>query len=536
MYIWCKNTAYRAYKHARMGQFDSSSIRLHTGLNMMTACQILLRDHDTPFEITGVSLEGNSEGVDTKFFYQDFIVFDDELLYPDLLCEKESVHVPRNVTQGIYLVFRVLDAGEGTRRFTCTVNTSLGDFKAHITLAIHQTRLSEPKDAALQYEYFANFYGNLKRTKGMTEAPMTPYYDFEAYTPQWWKLMKSYAEYFKLFRINTLYVPLMELLQDAGSRRISKTKWKLDFSLFDELVGFFLENGSFSRIAIPHLIKPLAGNTVSVLDEVGELHTAELKKDEDARLWLEAVYTAIYEHFSEKGWLSLLQMHVQDEPHQTEYWLWAREIMKRCMPGVLACEPIDTAGIGEGLGDALDIPIPRFEVYEADKTYYDKQIESGRTLWSYSCCFPEEPWWLNKFLDLPPHYSCMLYWACFSQGFTGYLHWGFNQWETGDSLYCGKSSRFKGDPFVVWPDVEKGSILPTVRAITSIEGAQDYELLYQLSKVDKTVAKNISCRVARTFREFAENPLVLENAREEILTLLDGWHSCQSAEYKEKHV
>lgn len=523
MFIWCKNSAYRAYKHARMEQFDYPSIRLHTGRNMLTACQVMLRDHDEAFEITGVSLDGNLEGIETNYYYQDYIVFDDQMRYPDLMCKRDRVQVPRNVTQGIHLLFKVQESSTGVRQLTCTVHTSLGDFAANITLVIHQVILSEPKDAALQYEYFANFHGNMKSKVGEVENPMTPYYDFDAYSPKWWNLMKDYAEYFKLFRINTLYAQIMETLQDAGSKRVSKTEWKLDFSVFDQVIGFFLENGSFSRISIPHFIKPLAANTVNMLNEQGEFVPVVLKEDEDAELWLRAVYTAIYTHFSEKGWLHMLQMHVQDEPHQTEYWLWAREIMKECMPGVVACEPIDTAGIGEGLGDACDIPIPRFEIYEIDRTYYNKLLAEGKTLWCYSCCFPEEQWWLNKFLDLPIHYSAMLYWACFSQGFTGYLHWGFNQWETGDPLFCGTSSRYKGDPFVVWPDVENDTITPTVRAITSIEGAQDYELLCQLAKVDEMAAKQISCRVARTFREFAEDPCVLERAREEVLTLLDGW-------------
>ena len=264
------------------------------------------------------------------------------------------------------------------------------------------------------------------------------------------------------------------------------------------------------------------------MNEKGETVTVVLKQDEDAEFWLRAVYSALYNHFSEKGWLHMLQMHVQDEPHQTEYWLWAREIMRECMPGVIACEPIDTAGIGEGLGEACDILVPRFEVYEIDKTYYDKLLAEGKTLWAYSCCFPEEPWWLNKFTDLPIHYSTMLYWACFSQGFTGYLHWGFNYWETGDPLFNGPTSRYKGDPFIVWPDVENNTILPTVRAITTIEGTQDYELLSQLAKVDEMAAKQISRRVARTFLDFAEDSCVLESAREEVLTLLDGWHEFSS--------
>jgi hypothetical protein len=116
----------------------------------------------------------------------------------------------------------------------------------------------------------------------------------------------------------------------------------------------------------------------------------------------------------------------------------------------------------------------------------------------------------------------MIYWACFSQNITGYLNSALNCWETGDGLFSGKTAEFKGDSYCTYPDVENGTLLPAVRTFTTAEGVQDYELLHMLAKYDEITAKQISCRVARSFRDFAEDPVVISTAREEVFTLLDG--------------
>ncbi len=522
MYIWCKDSSYRAYKHAKIGQFDYPSLRLHIGRNMTTACQIMLRHHTAAFDITGVTVTGELDGVTVEQFYQDFAYFDDQFPYPDQLCRKATVHVERNVTQGIYLTLAVGDAEVGNRKITCTVHTSEGDYTATIFLVIHKATLPEPKDGVLQHEYWTDFFKNLKGMEALCEAPSTPFYDFEAYSPEWWNLQKHFIEYHRSLRINTLLVPLRRLWQDAGSKRISETKWHFDFSKVDEFMEFYLKHGSYSRLAISHIIKPFLMRTVEMMDETGNYVEVDIEKPE-AETWLRAYYTAIYEHFSEKGWISMLHMHVKDEPHDTDAWLWGRKILRECMPGVIAAEPIDRANVGPVLDTECDIHIPRFDIYEIDRTYYQKFKEQGKTLWCYSCCFPEEPWWLNRFLDLPQHYVAMIYWACFSQGFTGYLHWALCCWETGDDLFSGKTAQFKGDPYLIYPDVENKSVVPTVRALTTAEGVQDYELLTMLAKYDEATAKQISARVARSFRDFNEDPQMLSASREEALTLLDGW-------------
>ncbi|MBQ3507599.1 MAG: DUF4091 domain-containing protein, partial [Clostridia bacterium] len=137
----------------------------------------------------------------------------------------------------------------------------------------------------------------------------------------------------------------------------------------------------------------------------------------------------------------------------------------------------------------------------------------------YSCCYPFVMGWMNKFIDLPPIYSRLMKWACFTHGITGFLHWGFNYW--GISLYgLHPDARFKGDGFIVYPDAENNSLMLSARGLNTIDGLQDWELLSLLQKKNPAAAKAIARRVAYGFTDLHTDPLSLEAARTEVLTLL----------------
>ena len=523
MQFWCTSGETRVERQTRKGQFDKASVCLHVGGNMMTSCQLLLRNEESGFEITGVEIAGDLSGFDAEIFYQEYIFYADGVPYPDRLCPADHpLAVRPNYTQGVFVTLFADGAAVGTRALTVTVHTTLGDQIATAVVTVHKATLPAPKDGALQHEYWTSFFANLANKKATTPEATTPFYDFDPYTPEWWHLMERYCHFFKRMRINTVPVKLGDFIRNADSRRISETEWKLDFSRMDEVVEFLLEHASIKRLTVGGIVEPLHRRTVLVLNEEGDFTPHDLFDDPTSERWLRTLYTALYEHFKEKGWLSYLCMHLQDEPHQTDTWLYARRLCRECMPGVPVSEPMDFPGIGPGLGEECDILIPRFDIYEADRTYYASLPKNGKELWCYSCCFPQEPWWLNKFLDLPHHYSALIYWACFSQDLAGYLHWGFNCWESGDRLFSGEEAQFKGDPFIVWPDTERCSLMPTLRAVASAQGTQDYELLHQLAVTDPDTAKQISRSVAQAFDRFNADPDALETARAEVLTLLDA--------------
>ena len=519
MYIWCKPSSAQVFKHSRHWPEDSTSLTLHAARNMVVSGQICLRDVDTPFDITGVDFGPLPDGITADAHLADYAIYNDGVPYPDIVSSGQATHVLMNATQSLWACFSVgYEAAPGTYTVTTTVHTNLGDYGIDWKLTVYPVTLPEPKDSAFGHEYFLNPFGFFPKNHPCDNPPTTPFYPHIRYDEGWWALMTNFATTLKALRVNSLHVPVMTLLSDGGSKRVSDTEWVLDFSLFDKFVEHFLENGSFRYISISAIIASVEGKRMQAIGENGGVMWLDIFTPE-CEAWAKAFYSSLYKHFEEKGWLSMLQMRLEDEPHTTEYWKWAKDLCRECMPGVVCGEPIDTHTISRELCGYVDQYIPRIEVYEEGKDYYLERQKAGEQVWCYSCCYPFVSGWMNKFIDLPPIYSRLMKWACFTHGITGFLHWGFNYW--GKGLYgMDPNARFKGDGFIVYPDAENNSLMLSARGLNTLEGLQDWELLSMLNEKNPSAASAIARRVAFGFTDLHTDAREVEAARAEVLTLL----------------
>ncbi len=519
MQIWAKHSSASVFKSTRIGQFDNPAITLHSARNMAVSAQLLLREV-TAFDIMGVTYADLPENVTASFAYQGYVVFNDGVPYPDMIVHQNSLRVEANTTQGVWLDFEVSqDAKPGIYKIPYKVSTSAGDFNLSVTLTIYDVTIPEPKKSEFGHEYFFCAGGHFDFGKAKAKRPTQPFYEYERYSEKWWALMANYAKAMKKMRVNSLCVYSPELLLDAGSSRIGEEEWKFDFSLFDRLVETMLENGSYKYVTLGAMVASVTGKQIVGIDYNNKFCLYDIYTPEAER-WAKAYYAAMYKHFAEKGWLGMLQTHIQDEPHSSEYYQWARNIVRECMPDITCSEPIDTHAIGRELAGYCDTFIPRLEVYDEGDDFYTERQKKGDCVWCYSCCFPEESWWMNKFIDCPHGQSRTIKWACYSQGITGFLHWGFNYWN--DDLIHGKNpdARFKGDGYVVYPDVANNDVSISVRGRETRDGIQDWELLNMLGKTNPETAAAISRRVARNFRDTEVDADLIEQCKTEILELL----------------
>ena len=519
MHIWSKPASSQVFKHTRMWHEDSAALTLHAARNMVVSGQLCLRDVGTPFDVTGLEVANLPAGITAKTYITDYIIYNDGVPYPDILSTKKSTHVATNATQSLWYSFSVgADAPVGTHTVTVTAHTNLGDYSVDWKLTVYPVTLPEPKDSAFGHEYFLNPTGFFPKDHPCDNPPVTPFYPHLRYDEGWWELMANFAKTLTAMRVNSLHIQPMPLLSDGGSKRLSDTEWVLDFGLFDRFVEHFLANGSFRYLTISAIIASVDGSTIHAVDENGRIIWLEIGSPE-AEAWAEVYYGGLYNHFAEKGWLPMMQMRLQDEPHSTKYWKWAREKCRLYMPDVICGEPLDTHTVSRGLADECDQYIPRIEVYEEGKDYYLERQAAGDQVWCYSCCYPEEMGWLNKFIDLPPIYSRLMKWACFTHGITGFLHWGFNFW--GNGLYgMNPDARFKGDGFIVYPDAENNSLMLSARGLDTMDGIQDWELLNLLREKNPAAAKAIARRIAFGFTDLHASAQEVEAARAEVLTLL----------------
>lgn len=521
MYFWLKSGMDTVYRNTRKGRSDKTELTLDSARNALISAQLLLREHGG-FTITGTEVCGLPADVTADTFTQDYITYNDGTPYPDILSVKQTVSVLPESTQGVWVLFHVAaDAPVGSYAVSATVHTTAGDFTGSITLNVHTPILPEPRDSAFGHEYFFNAVGHFGLNGDRRHAPLPDFYDFDRWSDEWWALMAEFAKTMKALRVNSLNMTVLPFLSAGGTRRVGEREWHFEFGLLDRFIQLFLDNGSFKYLTVSSIIRSVTGGDIGGIDYEGR-HCNYTIFEPDAEAWTTALFSALYAHFEEKGWLPMLVMRLEDEPHTTEFWKWARDIARRTMPGVPCGEPLDMHESSVGLEGYCDQYVPRLEVYAEDPSFYQKRQAAGDTVWCYSCCFPEEPWWLNKFIDLPHIHSRLIKWACFSQGITGFLHWGFNYWSM-DSLYgLGGAARFKGDGFIVYPDVPNNSLLMSARGINTIEGLEDWELLHMLDKTDHVGARAIAATAAVDFTDYVADAARVEFCRRELFRRLDA--------------
>jgi len=345
-------------------------------------------------------------------------------------------------------------------------------------------------------------------------------FDCEINSPEWWSLQEKLACSMRDMRVNNLWVQLMPLLRLAGSRKTGAGQWALDFSMAEKYVRCFMENGSYKHVNVTIGVKNVTGEYVHSLDENGR--TVDIPTEApEAEVWLTFYVKEIYAWFGKMGLLDKLQMHIQDEPHASKDWLWAREICRKYAPGITCGEPLDTWEVAPELAGACDRYVPRLEVYEQGADFFKKRQAAGDEVWAYSCCFPEGEEYMNRFIDRPHTQSRLLYWACFAQGITGFLHWGFNFWDDQSVHGLTPTARFKGDGYVVYPDRENRSYLPSMRYMATMMGAEEFEVFAMAAKKHPEEAKALAMSMARDFRVFDENSEHLDAARAGLFALCE---------------
>ncbi len=511
MYLFCKSSAESVYTNTRESRTDPHRLSLHGCRGGMCAGQIVLREH-ADFVISSVSFSDFSapficgEG-SVRYLYQDTVTYNDGVPYPDKLSDAKSREVKAEYTQSIWIIADIdRDAVAGLCRFNAVIDTTAGVFTVPCTVRVYGVTLPDADEGEFCLEYFLN-----------------PFYEEagEIGSAKWYAFLESYAGSLSYLRNNSFDVCFMPLLTHAKSKRVSETEWDLDFSFVDEYLDFMLERVPVKHISARSVIASVFGKTIPVIDYDGSVKNVEYT-EKDAELWAYAYFGGLYRHFKERGQLGLLQFRLQDEPHYTEAWKWAREICRKAAPGVVCGEPIDEHPSGLGLEGYCDQFIPRINVYEEGADYYDRRKKAGDQLWVYSCCFPEEAWFLNKFIDQPHRYSRMMSWACYARGIDGFLHWGYNYWSETSLYGTSPAARFKGDGFIVYYDKENNRVTPSNRYFATLEGITEYELLKIVEKKDPALARSICLSVARSFTDFDGDPAVLDSAKIKLLAAAEA--------------
>lgn len=531
MQIWTAPSIRTCFKNSVRQRGDGTNFTLFAAKGEIVSMQILLRneiysdykkDYITKVisNVRVMQTDGGKFDVGLiKVQAQEYISFGDEIAYPDPISNKFFAEVKASTTQPMWVTFKVPES-QPKGEYTFDIKFDCGDEDDNTaTVILNVKNVTIPPANKGEYKIEQFFWPHSQ------EMFDDGGYDIKVFSEKWWKFMESYAKSFLECRNNIIRLDPLPLLSGCGSKRISRDEWYFDFSIFDRLVELFIKSGAVKGFAVEDSLKPLMKHEIYALDENGKITEIDID-NQDAEKWAEAYFSALNAHLSSYGdnieWI----VHIQDEPENASTWIWCREQIKKYMPNVRCGDALVNFDVINQLGNVIDICVSNTVPLE-DKTEYfaDFMKENPDVeMWAYTCCVPEESWYLNRFIDRPIIQSRLLSWAAYSRNMSGFLHYGYSFWLNTEQFYpygIHKESHYKGDCMILYPSPEDNTYKISSRYINFRDGAQDYELLKIAEKFDKKEAHRISETVAAGYVDFNENEQNFLKARIALLDLAE---------------
>ena len=524
MKVWCKSSLCYVEPDMEPGEGEGGKFTLRAVKNGYASCQILVRSEKS-FRIREIRFEG-LEQVDCRYHFQETIEFD-KGRFQDPLSNALQTDVKENYTQSIWVtVFAGEEGGAGTKEGVIKIVTDLGTFETGLTLVLYNCCIPSNREAAFVTEYWMNTVNFWFRYPDRKQPDfIRDRYGCEKYGDKWWKINRAIAENMKENRINVLFVRTHDLLLDGGTTIDEAGNYHFRWELFDRWLDLFIKYADVKLFAGYHLVVQTEGKDVYMIDrdENGEYEIVISPiGSEKTKRWMEQFLTALYAHLTERGIRDRWYQHIEDEPSEAASYCYAREQVRKYMPGILCMDAIDNQNPMKDLQQQMDVWIPRVDIYEKNREFYDYRMGQGDGRWIYTCCEPHHHNYMNKMMGFPLLHNRLLGWACFTNHFSGFLHWGYNFWDPED-IYFGLNRKniCKGDGYIVYPDKENGSVKGSVRMISTRDSAQDYELLKLLADRNPKKAFELAGRAAGRFNDFVWDEKEFEQIYGELLEELN---------------
>jgi hypothetical protein len=246
--------------------------------------------------------------------------------------------------------------------------------------------------------------------------------------------------------------------------------------------------------------------------------------DPEAREGYRDFLVALRMHLKEKGWIDRFRIHITDEPHRHQLKPYAviAGYVRQFAPEFRIMEALDVRDDFAFFEKNCDVWVPQLGRFDQSLSRLQARLATGKEVWFYTCLFPNGAY-PNRFVDYPLVKTRILHWINFRWGFTGYLHWGFNQWRGGAPLKNlepphGASFLPPGDGWIVYPGERQ--LIDSMRYEAMRDGVEDFELLRLLATKHPEKAREIAKDTIRTFTDYVRDE---ETFRAQRLKLLEAF-------------
>ncbi len=381
------------------------------------------------------------------------------------------------------------------------------DGTGDIPVGKHEIRLAVRNDKGetlAETSYYITVYGekladtDLKITHWMHYDGIAEKHGVKLFDDDFYKIFGKYLEAYVDTGNNMLLTPLFTPPLDTyvGGERLTAQLVKVkvtgkdygfDFSALGKFIDFAEEKGikyfemshlftQWGGVACPKIIAEKDGKEQRIFG----WETDSLSDDYVG--FLKAFLPALCDFLRGKGLGGKCYFHLTDEPHATHIERYAK--LKDIVKGLIGeFKTMDALSNYEFYEQGLvDVAVPYIPSYE--KEFRGKDIPE---LFVYYCG-GNSAYYTGRIFDMPLQRARVLGYNLYEAGVNGFLHWGFNFYNTTMSYASvdpytdtGAGGGFlSGDSFIVYPD--KDGVSYSVRAEALGEGFRDYRLLKTLEK------------------------------------------------------
>lgn len=434
--------------------------------------------------------------------------------FPDYLMIEKQINILKKKYQSVWLTVHIpQNAESGTYDGKVIVKSNIGEQTLPVNLTIFPLNMPEERNLKVTEWYNTR---NFSKVHGIDEQ----------YSPEWFAMLKKYAENMVEHRQNVFRVP-------AGTIEIYKSaadELEFDFTRFDQIAEVFwstgkmdyLETGEFARFGPEGWVDEKVILSDFNVKDISSGNLISLPGEKVLPIFLPALES----HLRQKGWLNKTLFHVKDEPsqHNVLSWIEFSRYIHNHAHDLKRIDAVETPY----LLDDIEIVVPKLDHFNSWYDTYRKAPEKGVELWFYTVGIFQGSLLPNKTIDMPLIDSRIMHWLNYKYDAKGYLHWGWNAWNENPFHETGKHI---GDGWHVYPT--KNGVMNSLRWEQMRNGIQDYECFLMLEKrisslkdslgakfkwIDpKHRSKEILDQVVKGFTEKSNDPDIFYKAKQELL-------------------
>ncbi len=445
-------------------------------------------------------------------------------MFPDYLSEVEKIDIEGRTYRSVWLTIHVPGSTEpGIYNGQINVQCDQGEQNLPVQLKVYPYTMPDERHLNVTEWFSTGYFQEFHGIK-------------EKYSDEWFDMLKIYAENMVVHRQNIFQVPFstIEITQfENGSL-------DFDFSRFDQIAGIFFSTGKMDYLETSELVQFDGEGWASTQLKLRDFNVKKGESGEEVVLPGEEVVPvllpAFENHLRRKGWLEKTLLHVKDEPslHNALAWREMSAYLHSLAPDLRRIDAIETAYLLDE--DMIEVPVPKLDAFRSWYDSFKAWSDDGNELWIYTVGIYQGAWLPNKTIDMPLIESRILHWLNYKYDATGYLHWGWNMWHTGDPF--NDVGMHVGDGWHVYP--KKDGLMNSLRWEQMRNGIQDYEYFWllenRLSNLKDSLGsrfewidpsrrgKEIAGRIVLNIRDHTQDPSALYNAKKQVieeLTSLD---------------